>query len=58
MISLYDKNKRFPGSFNVEAKDGKNSAQFMFITMDSYKMIDEERAEDFAGRDEKISGAS
>jgi len=52
MLKLYDSTGKFPGSFNIQAKDkdGKKSASFMFITMDSYASIDEERANELKSK--------
>jgi len=46
MAAKYDKDGKFPGSFNIKAIKEKESASFMFITQDSYAKIDEERAEE------------
>jgi hypothetical protein len=47
MAKLYEKNLRFPGSFQVKAlAEGQNPASFLFITADRYIKIDEERAEE------------
>jgi hypothetical protein len=42
---LYEKTKKFPGSFNIKATGakGKNDASLMFIPTDRYSGIDEER---------------
>lgn len=47
---LYDKTKRNPGSIMLEAKDGLDITQCMFLAQDKYLTITPERAEDIKAK--------
>jgi hypothetical protein len=46
-VNLYEKNQKFPGSFNIRAiADGAPDATYMFIPVDRYISIDKDRYEE------------
>ena len=44
-VNLYESTGKYPGSFMIEAKDGLDIAQVMYVPTDRYKMINQSRAD-------------
>lgn len=44
-VKLFENDGKYPGSFMVEAKDGEDIAQVMYVPTDRYKKVNKTRAE-------------